>query len=60
MLSCRYSSWGLLLLHGILAYGGDCDSFSMMHATCGGMVQGLSSVVDVSGWWSVIVGPEER
>ena len=60
VLSCRYPSWEFLLLHEILAYGGNRNSFSMMHATCGGLVQGLCSVVDVFGEWSVIVGPEQR
>ena len=60
VLSCRYSSWGFLLLRAILAYVGYRDSFSMMHATCGGLVQGLRSVVGVSGGRSVVVGPERR
>ena len=60
VLGCRYSSWGFLLLCAILAYVGDRNSFSMMHATCGGLVQGLYSVVGVSEWQTVVVGPEQR
>ena len=58
VLSCRYSSWGFLLLHCYLAYGGYRDLFLMMHAICGGLVQGLRSVVGVSGGQSVVVGLE--
>ena len=38
----------------------DHSSFSMMHAACEGLVQGLRSLVDISGGLSFIVGLGQR